>query len=235
MGRVLARCLCMVVAAAAAGACRERLEPPPVRQTVAAESAESVTVEDAPLVVFLGDSVTAGFGLEKSQAFPTLVDELLRREDLAVRVVNAGLSGDTSTGGLRRLEWLLKQAPDVVVVELGANDGLRGLPLELTEQNLRETLLRIREAGARVLLLGMRLPPNYGPEYAASFAALFPRLARELDVALVPFALEGVGGDPDLNLADGIHPNAEGHRRVAQNVIPYLREILQEVEEEDGF
>jgi acyl-CoA thioesterase-1 len=116
----------------------------------------------------------------------------------------------------------------VVVVGLGANDGLRGLPLAETERNLREIVRRARQAGARVVLLGMRLPPNYGPEYAEGFAAMYPRIARELDVPFVPFLLAGVGGDPDLNLPDGIHPNAEGQRRVAENVVPVLRQVLAE-------
>jgi acyl-CoA thioesterase-1 len=142
--------------------------------------------------------------------------------------VNAGVSGDTSAGGLRRLAWLLKQKPDVVVVELGANDGLRGQPLAGVEANLRDIVARSRAAGARVLLVGLRVPPSLGGDYARDFAAIYPRLARELDVPLVPFLLEGVAGDPDLNLPDGIHPNAEGQRRVAELMLPHLEIIVRQ-------
>lgn len=179
-----------------------------------------------PRVVFLGDSLTAGFGLDEAQAFPAVVGEALAAEGLAATVVNAGVSGDTSAGGLARLDWVLRQRPDVLVVELGPNDGLRGLPLAMTEDNLRRIIRRGREAGARVLLVGMQIPPNYGPEYAGGFRQLFPRLAEEEGVPLVPFLLAGVGGEPELNLPDGIHPNAEGHRRVAANVLPHLRPLV---------
>ena len=179
-----------------------------------------------PLVVFLGDSLTAGYGLSEDQAFPALVEENLRGEGVAVRVVNAGVSGDTTAGGLRRVDWVLKQGPDVVVVGLGGNDALRGQPLDETEKNLRGIVSTIRASGTRVLLLGMRIPTNYGPEYGEGFAALYPRVAREFDVPLVPFLLEGVGGVASLNQPDGIHPNAEGHRKVAETVEKALRSLL---------
>ncbi len=179
-----------------------------------------------PLVVFLGDSLTAGHGLPSDQSYPARLSALLAAEGHPVRIVNAGVSGDTTAGGLRRLNWLLDQKPDVLVVGLGGNDGLRGLSPEETRANLREIAVRAQAAGARVLLLGMQLPPNYGSDYTGRFAALYPALAREENVPLVPFLLEGVGGDPALNLADGIHPNAQGQERVARNVLPYLRELL---------
>jgi acyl-CoA thioesterase-1 len=178
-------------------------------------------------VVFLGDSLTAGLGLEESQAYPVLVKANLEKTGHPVRVVNAGVSGDTTAGGLARLDWLLSQKPDVIVVGLGGNDGLRGLPLEAVEKNLREIVRRSKESGARVLLLGMQIPPNYGPEYTHGFAAMYPRVAKELDVPLVPFLLEGVGGIARLNQADGIHPTAEGQVKVAATVTPYLEEMLQ--------
>jgi acyl-CoA thioesterase I len=180
-----------------------------------------------PVVVFLGDSLTAGLGLEERQAYPLLVKASLEKTGHPVRVVNAGVSGDTTAGGLARLDWLLAQKPDVVVVGLGGNDGLRGLPLEAVEKNLREIVRRSQEAGARVLLLGMQIPPNYGPEYAQGFAGMYPRVASELDVPLVPFLLEGVGGIARLNQEDGIHPTAEGQVRVAATVTPYLEEMLR--------
>jgi len=194
---------------------------------VASAGAEPAPRELAPLVIFLGDSLTAGYGLPAEQGFPTLVAEQLLAEGRRARIVNAGVSGDTTAGGLRRLDWLLPQKPDVLVVGLGGNDGLRGLSLRETEENLRAIVARGKAGGARVLLLGMKLPPNYGPEYAAGFEAIFGTVAREEDVPLVPFLLEGVGGDPALNQPDGIHPNREGQQRVARNVLPYLRDLLR--------
>ncbi|MEA2559817.1 MAG: acyl-CoA thioesterase [Acidobacteriota bacterium] len=181
---------------------------------------------DEPLVVFLGDSLTAGYGLGGEQAYPALVEKRLEEEGIPVKVLNAGVSGDTTAGGLARLDWLLSQKPDVVVVGLGGNDGLRGLPLEQAEHNLREIVRRAKATGARVLLLGMQIPPNYGPEYAQGFSAMYPDLAKEMDIPLVPFLLEGVGGVADLNQADGIHPTAEGQIHLADNVVPFLEEML---------
>jgi acyl-CoA thioesterase-1 len=180
-----------------------------------------------PRVVFLGDSLTAGLGLDAEQAFPAVVGGMLRDEGLPVEVVNAGVSGDTTAGGLRRLDWLLKQSPDVVVVGLGGNDGLRGLELKASEQNLREIVRKCRGAGADVLLLGMLIPPNYGPEYTLQFRDLYPRVAKDLNVPLVPFVLEGVGGDARLNQPDGIHPTDEGHQVIAKNVLPHLRTVVR--------
>jgi acyl-CoA thioesterase-1 len=181
---------------------------------------------NGPLVVFLGDSLTAGLGLEGSQAYPALVGERLEKAGHPVRVINAGVSGDTTAGGLARLDWLLSQKPDVVVVCLGGNDGLRGLPLEEIEGNLRKIVAHAKEAGARVLLLGLQIPPNYGPEYTKGFREVYPRVAKELDVSLVPFVLEGVGGVESLNQADGIHPTAEGQEKVAGTVAPYVEEMV---------
>ncbi len=183
---------------------------------------------EPPRVVFLGDSLTAGFGLGEGDAWPARVTAALAAEGLPIRAVNAGISGDTSAGGLARVDWILRLQPDVVVVELGPNDGLRGLPLEATEDNLRQITRRIEAAGAEVLLVGLRIPPNYGPDYSGRFHDLYPRLAAELGVPLVPFLLEGVGGEPDLNLPDGIHPNVAGHRLVAGNVLPHLRPLVAE-------
>ncbi len=179
-----------------------------------------------PLVIFLGDSLTAGYGLPAEESFPALVVRLLEAEGRSVRIVNAGVSGDTTAGGLRRLDWLLPQKPAVLVVGLGGNDGLRGLSLRETEENLRAIVVRAKASGVRVLLLGMRLPPNYGPDYTARFERIYLAIARAERVSLVPFLLEGVGGDPTLNLPDGIHPNRIGHERVAGNVFPVLRDLL---------
>lgn len=184
---------------------------------------------DAVRIVFLGDSLTAGLGLPEANAFPALIERQLTDEGWRVRVINAGVSGDTSAGGLSRLEWLLRQEPDILFLSLGANDGLRGLAPEMTERNLREIVERGRAAGVDVVLAGMRLPPNYGPDYVERFEALFPRLARELDLAFVPFLLEGVAGRRRLNLADGIHPNAEGHVQIAAAVLPVVRAAVEEL------
>jgi acyl-CoA thioesterase-1 len=189
--------------------------------------------DDAPLVVFLGDSLTAGFGLGEEQAFPALVGEELARRGTPVRVINGGISGDTTAGGLERLDWLLAQEPDLVLVELGANDGLRGQPLEAIEANLRAIVERARASGAEVMLAGMRIPPSYGPEYAAGFEAIFPKLAREQGVALIPFLLDGVAARPELNLPDGIHPNVEGQKIVARSVADALGPLLADLGSEE--
>jgi acyl-CoA thioesterase I len=167
--------------------------------------------------------------VNEDQAYPAMVAQRLAAAGHPVRLLNAGVSGDTSAGGLRRLEWLLAQHPAVVVVALGSNDGLRGLPLEETENNLRRIVTRAGEAGGRVLLLGMMVPPNYGPDYAPKFAAIFLRIAKDLEVPLVPFLLEGVGGRPDLNQADGIHPTVAGHRILAETVYPRLESIVSRI------
>ncbi len=194
-----------------------------------APAPERAAPADAPLVVFLGDSLTAGLGLPVDQAYPAVVAAELARKGRPVRVVNAGVSGDTTAGGLRRAEWVLTQRPDVLVLALGANDGLRGLPLAETEKNLRGIVAKVREAGAKVLLCGMLVPTSHGPDYQRGFGALFPRVAKETGIPLVPFLLEGVAGLPERNLEDGIHPNAEGQRLLAANVLPYLEPLLPQV------
>jgi acyl-CoA thioesterase I len=208
--------------------------PRTARKALAARPAPVATgpaaapVEQALTVVFLGDSLTAGLGLDEDQAYPAVIERELRKEGMPVRVINAGVSGDTTAGGLSRLSWLLGQHPDVVVVGLGANDGLRALPVEESEKNLREIVRRTQAAGVRVLLLGMRMPPNYGPDYIARFEAMYPRIAGELGVPLVPFLLEDVGGVSSLNQADGIHPTAEGQEILAKNVLSQLAKMLRQ-------
>ncbi|MEM9557638.1 MAG: arylesterase [Acidobacteriota bacterium] len=199
----------------------------PASEPVADPAAEAP--DDEIVLVFLGDSLTAGFGVAEDEAYPALIGEALRADRQPVRVVNAGVSGDTTAGGLRRLDWVLRQRPDLVVVVLGGNDGLRGLDLEASEQNLRSIVERARAAGARVLLGGMLIPPSYGEDYTSRFAAIYPRVAEELEVALVPFVLDGVGGVPELNLADGIHPNAAGQEVIAATMLEHLRPIVREL------
>jgi acyl-CoA thioesterase I len=175
----------------------------------------------------LGDSLTAGFGVGREDAFPALIQERLRREGYDYRVVNAGVSGDTTAGGLRRVDWVLRTRPSIVIVALGGNDGLRGLRVDAMRENLEEIITRIRASGARVLLAGMRVPPNYGGEYARTFAAVFPAVARKTGASLMPFLLDGVAGDPNLNQADGIHPNARGQQVMAERLWPYLTPLLR--------
>ena len=179
-----------------------------------------------PLVIFLGDSLTAGYGLPADQAYPSLVGAALRERGSPARVVNAGVSGDTTSGAIGRLDWLLDQRPDLLVVGLGANDALRGQPVARIEANLLTIVRRAKASGARVLLLGMKIPTNFGPEYTSAFAAVYPRVAGRENVPLMPFLLEGVGGRIELNLDDGIHPNERGHRIVASNVLPYVIRAL---------
>jgi acyl-CoA thioesterase-1 len=180
-------------------------------------------------VVFLGDSLSAGLGLAETEAFPFLVQNLLREAGYEVDVVNAGVSGDTSAGGLSRVDWVLRQQPQLLVVELGGNDALRGQPLENTEENLRRIVRRGRESGARVALLGMDLPTNYGPDYAGRFAEMYERIAREEGALLVPGFVREVGMNPELMLPDGLHPTAEGHRVLAESLMPYLEPMVEEL------
>jgi len=184
-----------------------------------------------PLVAFLGDSLTSGWKLPSSQAYPAVLARLLGQKDRPVRILNAGVSGETAGEAGQRLPAVLRRAPDVLVVTLGINDGLRGLPIDATETALREIVERARAAPVRVLLVGMRIPPGkYGEEYARRFGDIYPRLAAEYKVALVPFLLEGVAGRRELNYPDGLHPNSAGHARVAENVRPHLELVLAEVE-----
>jgi acyl-CoA thioesterase-1 len=178
------------------------------------------------VIVALGDSHTAGHGLSPEEAYPALLEARHAQEGYDYRVVNAGVSGDTSAGGLRRIDWALKLGPEIVIVALGANDGLRGLPPTAMRDNLLAIVQRARNAGARVLLAGMQLPPNYGTSYTQSFEKVFADVAQTARVPLIPFLLQGVGGEARLNLPDGIHPNAEGQRRIAEHVWPYLQPLL---------
>ena len=178
------------------------------------------------VVVALGDSLTAGLGVAAEEAWPALVDARLRREGYPYRVVNAGVSGDTTAGGLRRVDWVLRSRPEVAVVALGANDGLRGLGTEAMEANLLAIVDRLRAGGVRVLVVGMEVPPNYGAAYARAFRGVFVDVARRTGAALMPFLLDGVAADPRLNQADGIHPNAAGHRAIAERIWPHLVLLL---------
>ena len=181
----------------------------------------------AATIVCLGDSLTAGRGLDEAEAYPALVQDLARADGLTWTVVNAGVSGDTSAGGLRRLGWVLKAKPTWIVVALGGNDGLRGQPPEETRRNLDAICTQATAAGTKVALAGMQLPANYGEEYRAAFTKLFPAIAAERALPLLPFLLDGVGGKAALNQADGIHPTAEGQRIIAAHVYAFLKPLIE--------
>lgn len=193
-----------------------------VLQLVAGESGASERV-----IVAFGDSLTAGLGVPADQTYPARLGERLRREGYDYKVVNAGVSGDTTAGGLRRVDWALRLKPEIVLLELGVNDALRGQKLTSVRANLEQLVTRFQAAGARVLVLGMRLPPNYGTPYADEFYRLFGEVARVRDAPYVPFFLEGVGAIPRLNQADGIHPTAEGYGLVVEHLWPFLVPMLR--------
>jgi acyl-CoA thioesterase I len=186
----------------------------------------SVLSVQAATVVCLGDSLTAGYGLDEKRAYPALVAGLAEANGSVWNVVNAGVSGDTTAGGVRRVSWALRSKPDVVFIALGGNDGLRGLPVADIATNLAAIIDKVRATGALPILAGMKLPLNYGEDYRNAFADIFPMLAKTKNVILLPFLLEGVGGVPELNQADAIHPNAEGQRRIAALVYTVLEPLL---------
>lgn len=226
--------LALLLGVVGSGGCRGEAGSAPAAPVAGEAAAASVTaapkpaapVAAGPTVVFLGDSLTAGLGLGEEAAYPALVGRRLAERGRPVRIVNAGVSGDTSAGGLARVDWLLSLEPEILVLALGANDGLRGQPVASIEANLREIVRRARAAGVQVVLAGMKMPPNYGPEYTRDFEALYARLARELDLPFLPFLLEGVAADPKLNQEDGIHPTAEGQRRIAELVAEVLQPLI---------
>lgn len=180
------------------------------------------------VILFYGDSLTAGYGLSTEEAFPALIEKKLNQKGIAVKVVNAGLSGETSAGGLNRLSWVLKQPIEMFVLELGANDGLRGLPLDQTQKNLQTIIDKVsaKYPNAKIVIAGMLVPPNMGPDYTASFRKIFPELAKKNKAKLIPFLLQDVAGIEKLNIADGIHPNEEGHKIVAENVLKVIEPLL---------
>jgi acyl-CoA thioesterase-1 len=182
-----------------------------------------------PTVLFFGDSLTAGYGLSPEEAFPNWVEKNLRQKGLSVKAINAGLSGETSAGGLERLNWILKQPVDVFVLELGGNDGLRGLPLEQTKKNLQAIIDQVKKKSpkTKIVIAGMMVPPNLGEAYATQFKSLYPELARSNQATLIPFLLEGVAGNEKLNLPDGIHPNPEGHKIVGQTVTRFIEPLVK--------
>lgn len=180
------------------------------------------------VILFFGDSLTAGYGLSPEQAFPAIIEKKCASNGTPCKAINAGLSGETSAGGLSRIDWILRQPIDVFVLELGANDGLRGLPLDQTESNLQAIIdkVKLKYPKVKIVIAGMMVPPNMGPDYTSRFQKIFPALAKRNNAALIPFLLQDVAGFEKLNLGDGIHPNQEGHKIVADNVYKVLSPLL---------
>ena len=186
------------------------------------------TTTKPKVILFYGDSLTAGYGLSTEEAFPAIVDKTLNQQGKPVKVINAGLSGETSAGGLSRLDWVLRQPVDIFVLELGANDGLRGLPVDETRKNLQLIIDNVKKKNptVQIVLAGMMVPPNMGPDYTTNFQRIYPDLAKKNNTKLIPFLLQGVAGNEKLNNADGIHPNVEGHKIVATNVLKVVEPLL---------
>lgn len=182
--------------------------------------------DNRPRIVAFGDSLTAGLGVQADESYPAQLQRRLDGLGYHYRVINAGVSGDTTAGGLRRVPWILHNKPALVILELGANDGLRGLPVDQTKSNLGQIIRQLQEAGTTVVLAGMKLPPNYGQSYTASFETMYRMLAKEHQLALIPFFLEGVGGLSSLNQADGIHPTKDGYGVIVEEVLKVLRVVL---------
>src|SRR5690242_11568766 len=179
-----------------------------------------------PVIVAFGDSLSAGFGADPGQSYPDFLQKTLDQRGYHYRVVNAGTSGDTTTDGLVRIDTVTALRPAIVILEFGGNDGLRGLPVSTTRANLEQMIVALRKAGAKVVLAGMTLPPNYGPEYIRSFEAVYRDLSKQYRLPLIPFLLQGVGGHPQYMQRDGMHPTGEGNRIVAENVMHALAPIL---------
>jgi acyl-CoA thioesterase I len=224
LGRSFLTCATLLMAA-----CSPSEPPAPAERAPDAHGAPVARgASDAPRIVILGDSLTAGLGLDPAQAFPSLLQKRLDAAGHGYEVVNAGVSGDTTAGGLRRLDWAIEGNTRILVVALGGNDGLRGLPASETRKNLEAIVTRAQKRGITVVLAGMEAPPNYGAPYTAEFRQVFRDLAREHEVAFIPFLLEGVGGVPALNQRDGIHPNPEGARAVERLVWAALEPIVED-------
>jgi acyl-CoA thioesterase-1 len=189
--------------------------------------------DDKLTLLFLGDSLTAGFGVDPERSYPSLIAGYLEDNGIEAEVINAGVSGDTSSSAKRRINWLLRGRIDLMLVAIGANDGLRGLDLSQTEKNIRAIITQVRQISPQTFLIlaGMKIPPNMGQRYTDRFTELYPRVARELDVTFIPFLLEGVAGETELNLPDGIHPNAEGHMRISKLVWSTLKPVLLRIKE----
>lgn len=221
----MTRFLLLLLVLSACGSPQTNTDPEKQIATPLAEPSE----DQRPVVLFFGDSITAGYGLSEEEAFPALIQNRIDSLGLGWKVVNAGLSGETSAGGLRRVGWLMRQPVDIMVLELGGNDGLRGISPEETKSNLTAIIdsAKTYNPDVEIILAGMQVPPNLGQEYTAAFREVYPEVAANTDSGLIPFLLEGVGGVKLLNLPDGIHPTAEGHRMLAETVWKALEPSLR--------
>ena len=191
--------------------------------------AGSYSAQDTrPCIVAFGDSLTSGLGVSADESYPAQLQRRLDTLNYRYRVINAGVSGDTTAGGLRRIPWVLNSKPELVILELGGNDGLRGLSLDQTKSNLRQIIQQLQRAGVTVILAGMKLPPNYGQEYTMGFEAIYPPLAKQYHLPLIPFFLEGVAASATLNQADGIHPTKEGYRIIVEQILKILSPLLDQ-------
>jgi len=195
---------------------------------VALVAGSASTPDSRPRIVAFGDSLTAGLGVSADESYPAQLQRRLDSLTYRYRVINAGVSGDTTAGGLRRVPWVLNSKPELVILELGGNDGLRGLSLDQTKSNLRAIIQRFQRAGVTVILAGMKLPPNYGPEYTMGFEAIYPTLAKQYHLPLIPFFLEGVAASSTLNQADGIHPTKEGYGMIVEQILKILSPLLDQ-------
>ena len=236
--RPLLRVVCLaVLLAASQWACDQQIgKPAPKIQGTSVDARPGVKSPppsnaafrpDERILVAFGDSLTAGLGVAPEETYPAHLQEKLTLSGYRYRVVNAGVSGDTTAGGVRRVDWVLKSKPDVVIVELGANDGLRGLDLKETRANLTQIIQRFLAADVQVILAGMKLPPNYGADYTRAFQSLYAELAKEYGISLIPFFLEGIAAKVGLNQADGIHPTGPGYAVVVETIWPVLQPLLK--------
>lgn len=209
------------------GACGNAADKAPDDNQKATEKVAE-PVDSLKTILFFGNSLTAGYGLDPVEAFPALIQLKIDSLKLPYKVINGGLSGETTSGGKTRIDWLLRQKIDVFILELGANDGLRGIPVKETKQNLQAIIDQVKSKypDVKLVLAGMHVPPNMGAAYAKEFHAIYSDIAKKNEMTLIPFLLEGVGGNPELNQGDGIHPTAEGHKIVADEVWKYLQPIL---------
>jgi acyl-CoA thioesterase-1 len=223
------RLVIILFATVTLAACGENKKPATEEASQNTTAEIKVDSSASKIALFFGDSITAGYGLDDpSEAFPGVIKNKIDSLKLPYKVINAGLSGETTAGGNGRVDWLLKQKIDVFLLELGANDGLRGIPATETSKNLQSIIDKVKAKypQAKIILLGMQVPPNMGPDYTNKFKAVFPALAAKNNIPLVPFLLQGVGGVPELNQGDGIHPTAKGAKIVAENVWKVLKGVL---------
>ena len=197
------------------------------QEKVASADREAETPVYEGVIIAVGDSLTAGYGVAEQDAYPALLERKLKQNGYNFQVINAGISGETSSGALSRIGWIIAQQPDIVILETGANDGLRGIPPQVIYENIGKTVQLLKEGGVKVVLAGMQMLQNLGPVYTGEFADIYPKVAREQDIILVPFFLQEVAGSPPHNQADAIHPTAAGHRIIVETVYPYVLQAIQ--------